>query len=88
MRLSKEDQLIRSSEAERLLNNSLLQETVIAVRANLYHTIENSRWTQRRMREDAYKQLKSLNAVMGAIEKEAKKGKLAANQLERESKNK
>lgn len=86
MKPSKEDQLIRASEAERLLSNPLLMESVLAVRANIYSTIENSKWFQKRMRETSYTQLKGLNSVISILEREVQTGKLARNQLKRENK--
>lgn len=86
MKLSKEERLIRASEAERLLNNSLFSEAVLAVRANLYSTIENSGWRHKRMRENTYMQLKNLNSVLNILEREVQTGKLAQKQLNVENK--
>lgn len=86
MKPSKEDQLIRVSEAERLLSNPLLMESVLSVRSNIYNTIENSKWFQGRMREAAYTQLKGLNSVISVLEREIQTGKLARSQLKRENK--
>jgi len=86
MKPSKEDQLIRASEAERLLSNPLLMESVLAVRENICNTIESSKWPQSRMRESSYMQLKALKSVMYLLEREVQTGKLARNQLKRENK--
>lgn len=70
------------------MNNSLLSGAIIAVRANIYNTIEKSRWMQGRMREDAYRQLKALNSVINSLEREIQTGKLARKQLNMENRGK
>lgn len=85
-RVSKEDQIIRGSEADKLLNNSLFSGAVLAVKSSLIFTIENSKWRERGLREESYRQLKSMNSVISILEKEVQTGKLAQKQLNRESK--
>ena len=85
-KVSKEDRIIRGSEADKLLNNSLFSGAVLAVKASIMFTIENSRWRERGLREESYRQLKSLNSVISILEKEVQTGNLARQQLNRESK--
>ena len=88
MKPSKEDLLIRASEAERLLSNPLFSSAVLTVKQSIFNTIEHSSWRQRGMREEAYKELKALNSVIKVIEREIQTGKLAQKQLKAENKHK
>ena len=88
MKPSKEELLIRASEAERLLSNPLLSSAVLAVKQSLFNTIEHSSWRHRSAREESYKQLKALNSVIKVLEREVQTGKLAQKQLKAENKHK
>lgn len=80
-----EQQLARAADAKKLLGHPLFESSVVAVKASIFSTIENSKWHRRREREEAYRQLKSLNSVMRVLEKEVETGKLAQQQLTREN---
>lgn len=86
MKPSKEELLIRASDAERLLSNPLLSSAVLAVKTSIFTTIEKSSWRHRGMREEAYRELKALNSVIKVLEREIQTGKLARNQLKVENK--
>ena len=81
-----EEQITRAAEAERLMNNTLFSGAVVAVKAHLFSTIESSKWLERPLREESYKQMKSLNSVLRILEKEIQTGKLAENQLKKANK--
>ena len=83
-RISKEEQLLRALECEKLLNNSIYNSARLAVKAKIYDAFESAGYGDDKTRLNCQMQLKALDSVFNVFEKEVKNGKFAQKQLDME----
>lgn len=76
-----EQALLRAKAAEDILDNPLVQEALTAIRAKWFDDLTRSKWPQRRLREQVYRQLKAVDAFEQIFRNEIASGKLAKKKL-------
>lgn len=70
------DRKLRAGQAERLLNDELFQETWTALREHSVKVWETTAPEEVEVREDAWRSVRTLDALKLAFEKYAKQGQI------------
>lgn len=81
-----EQAILRAETAKQLLENPLMQEALMSIRAKWFDDFCRSKWMQKRLRERLHMQLKACDAFEMVLKNEIASGKLALERMKQQEK--
>jgi hypothetical protein len=75
------DQIARGAEAERWLNHPLYRQAIVEIKAELFNRFEKSKYKEADDREEVWRKIQSLNAIVARMERHVRTGENANRTL-------
>lgn len=75
------DQIARGAEADRWLNHPLYRQVIVEIKADLFSQFEKSKYKEAEDREEVWRKIQSLNAIVARMERHVRTGENANRTL-------